>query len=187
MSLVICPECKNEVSEYTESCPKCGFPIQEYIRKHELSDFQKVFICPKCGNYELYFDFNPNAPKHLVCEFCNTPFIQTDLDTNEFERQSLQEWRNGNKSFEADVAKKYGNDMFDEQAYQNRENILAQQKRNKHQQQSTQKNIPKCPTCGSTNIRKISASKKMAGAIGFGLFSKTARSQFECLDCKYKW
>lgn len=45
----------------------------------------------------------------------------------------------------------------------------------------------KCPTCGSTNIKKISASRKLAGAIGFGLFSKTAKSQFECVDCKYKW
>lgn len=46
---------------------------------------------------------------------------------------------------------------------------------------------PKCPTCGSVNIRKISATSKVVGAIGFGLFSKTAKSQFECLDCKYKW
>lgn len=48
-------------------------------------------------------------------------------------------------------------------------------------------NTPKCPTCGSTNIRKISATKKIGGALGFGIFSKTARSQFECLNCKYKW
>ena len=41
-------------------------------------------------------------------------------------------------------------------------------------------NIPKCPTCGSTNIKKISASSKVFGAAMFGLFSKTARSQFEC-------
>lgn len=46
---------------------------------------------------------------------------------------------------------------------------------------------PKCPTCGSTNIRKISATKKLGGALGFGIFSKTVRSQFECLNCKYKW
>ena len=50
-----------------------------------------------------------------------------------------------------------------------------------------QKNIPKCPTCSSTNIRKISTTRKVAGAIGFGLLSKTAKSQFECKDCGYKW
>ena len=48
-------------------------------------------------------------------------------------------------------------------------------------------NMPKCPTCGSTNIKKISASSKVFGAAMFGLFSKTARSQFECQNCHYKW
>lgn len=50
-----------------------------------------------------------------------------------------------------------------------------------------QQNIPHCPTCGSTNIKKISATSKVVGAGLFGLFSKTARSQFECKDCGYKW
>ena len=49
-----------------------------------------------------------------------------------------------------------------------------------------QKNAPKCPTCGSTNIAKISTTRNVAGAIGFGLLSKTAKSQFECKDCGYK-
>lgn len=50
-----------------------------------------------------------------------------------------------------------------------------------------QSNIPHCPTCDSTNIEKISLTKKAAGAFGFGLFSKTAKSQFHCKDCGYKW
>lgn len=50
-----------------------------------------------------------------------------------------------------------------------------------------EKNVPKCPTCGSTNIKKISATSKVFGAAMFGLFSRTAHSQFECQDCHYKW
>lgn len=48
-------------------------------------------------------------------------------------------------------------------------------------------NIPKCPTCQSGNIRKISSVRKISGAALFGLFSKTALSQFECNNCGYKW
>lgn len=48
-------------------------------------------------------------------------------------------------------------------------------------------NKPKCPTCGSINIKKISGTSKVAGAVAFGLFSKTARSQFKCENCGYKW
>lgn len=57
------------------------------------------------------------------------------------------------------------------------------------QQRQTQErlNLPKCPTCSSTNIEKISSFDKAAGAVMFGLFSKTARSQFKCRNCGYKW
>lgn len=48
-------------------------------------------------------------------------------------------------------------------------------------------NKPKCPTCGSTNIKKISATSKVLGAAMWGLFSKTAHSQFQCNNCGYKW
>ncbi len=50
-----------------------------------------------------------------------------------------------------------------------------------------QENRPKCPTCNSTNIKKISSFSKVAGASMFGLLSKTARSQFQCNNCGYKW
>lgn len=67
--------------------------------------------------------------------------------------------------------------------------ILENGKRENSVRQSTQQssNVPHCSTCGSTNIKKISATSKVVGAGLFGLFSKTARSQFECKDCGYKW
>lgn len=55
------------------------------------------------------------------------------------------------------------------------------------QSESLSKPVPKCPTCSSTNIQKVSGTAKVAGALAFGLFSKTARSQFKCLNCGYKW
>ena len=48
-------------------------------------------------------------------------------------------------------------------------------------------NKPKCPTCSSTNIQKISGTAKAIGAATFGIFSKTAKSQFKCNNCGYKW
>lgn len=46
---------------------------------------------------------------------------------------------------------------------------------------------PTCPTCGSTNIQKISGISRAAHGYMFGLFSKTAKSQFCCKNCGYKW
>ena len=48
-------------------------------------------------------------------------------------------------------------------------------------------NTIKCPTCNSTEVKRISGTAKVAGAVAFGLFSKTARSQFKCENCGYKW
>lgn len=50
-------------------------------------------------------------------------------------------------------------------------------------------NVPTCPTCGSTNIRRISTAEKATGVILFGIFSNKRKYQFECQNpkCKYKW
>lgn len=52
---------------------------------------------------------------------------------------------------------------------------------------SSTKNIPKCPTCGSTKIRKISGTKRAASILGFGILSNNIGKTYECLNCKYKW
>lgn len=47
--------------------------------------------------------------------------------------------------------------------------------------------LPQCPTCKSYSVKKISGIKRAAYGSMFGLFSKTAKSQFECKNCGYKW
>ena len=48
-------------------------------------------------------------------------------------------------------------------------------------------NIPKCPTCGSTNIKPISTTKKAIGFVTFGVFSNNFGKTMECKNCGYKW
>ena len=55
------------------------------------------------------------------------------------------------------------------------------------EKQTIQSSKPKCPTCGSTNIRRISGSKKAASIIGFGILSSNLGKTYECLNCKHKW
>ena len=45
----------------------------------------------------------------------------------------------------------------------------------------------KCPTCGSTNVKKISLTSKAVGGAMFGLFSSNIRNTFKCEKCGYKW
>jgi len=48
-------------------------------------------------------------------------------------------------------------------------------------------NIPKCPTCQSPNVEKISLSSKVVGGALFGLFSSNVRKTMHCKNCGYKW
>lgn len=68
---------------------------------------------------------------------------------------------------------------------------MSQFKTNLKQQESNKKveedNKPKCPTCGSTNIEKISLGKKAVGGALFGIFSSNVRKSMHCKNCGYKW
>lgn len=46
---------------------------------------------------------------------------------------------------------------------------------------------PKCPTCSSTNIRKMSGIDRGASIATFGLFSKKINKTFKCGNCGYTW
>lgn len=48
-------------------------------------------------------------------------------------------------------------------------------------------NKPKCPTCNSTNLKKISAASKVVNTAVFGLFGTKRFKQFQCNNCGYEW
>ena len=60
---------------------------------------------------------------------------------------------------------------------------LGQQQNNEIQNDSR----PKCPTCNSINIEKISIGKKAFGGVMFGLLSSDVRKTMHCNNCGYKW
>lgn len=47
--------------------------------------------------------------------------------------------------------------------------------------------IPKCPTCGSTNVVKISLAQKAVGGAMVGLYSSDIRNTMHCKNCGAKW
>ena len=46
---------------------------------------------------------------------------------------------------------------------------------------------PKCPTCQSTNIRKMGGVERGVSSYAFGLFSKKINKTFKCQNCGYTW
>ena len=51
----------------------------------------------------------------------------------------------------------------------------------------TQSNTPHCPTCGSTNLSKVSTMSKAGSVFMWGLLSQKVKKTWHCNNCKYEW
>lgn len=47
--------------------------------------------------------------------------------------------------------------------------------------------VPKCPTCGSTNVQRISTASRLGSTMLFGIASSKLGKTMECKNCGYKW
>jgi len=61
-------------------------------------------------------------------------------------------------------------------------NQLEQQKQ--MEQVGSNDNIPKCPYCNSTNLKKISTGEKVTNIALFGLLGNKRKYQWHCNSCK---
>jgi transposase-like protein len=46
---------------------------------------------------------------------------------------------------------------------------------------------PKCPTCQSTNIKKIGSLERVSSVATLGILSKKINKTFKCNNCGYTW
>ena len=93
---------------------------------------------------------------------------------------------------------------YDQQLFDNRDAIRAQQSAKYEQAMAIGnairqgadvktafrnggQNIPKCPTCGSTNIKRISGTKRWLTTGLFGLASSDIGKTMVCKNCGYKF
>ena len=60
---------------------------------------------------------------------------------------------------------------------------LAQQKSSNVQNN----NKPKCPTCNSTNLKRVSTTSKVVSVAMWGLLSQKAKKTWHCNSCGYEW
>lgn len=140
----------------------------------------KVRYCPKCGHIE---------PLNLgkTCDYCNTLLQETEYILEDVTEQ-------GRGKIKPEIRKvifeKYikDNPMYSEEAVKNREEKENRERLNlPSSYKPKEDNIPKCPTCGSTNVKHISTLNRAASIGVFGLFSSKIGKNYECLDCKAKW
>lgn len=137
--------------------------------------------CPKCG--EINF-----IESVTNCNFCNEPYIVTDYEWHP------DDWCGG-KNIYKEILEEYvkPNPLFDEELYNKRIALEKSQQQatldmmRMEKQQAQRANVPKCPTCGSTNVERISTAQKAFGFALVGLFSSNLGKTMHCRNCGYKW
>ena len=127
--------------------------------------------CPKCG--DVGDDLN-------VCPYCGEKQIRTKYTLIDLlEQDDIDDEK---------IVDEYArcSPLFDEDLYRsriNKEKLLQKASLDKQREQ----NIPKCPTCGSTNVKHISTLNRAVSIGVFGLFSSKIGKNYECQNCKAKW
>ena len=71
--------------------------------------------------------------------------------------------------------------------YQSRMVQFRNQSTQQNQAIRGQSNTPKCPTCSSTNIKKISGLSKAGSVAMWGIFSRKIHKQWHCNSCGSEW
>ena len=137
--------------------------------------------CPKCGDITCVQEVEN-------CNFCNETYIVTDYE------YSLNDLF-GDINKPKEIFEKYvkPNPLFDEELYNKRialekkQEEISSYRLRMEKQQAQRANVPKCPTCGSTNVERISTAQKAFGFALVGLFSSNLGKTMHCKNCGYKW
>ena len=163
MSLLKCPECGISVSEYADRCQKCGCPI-EIIKgaynKNSIRYVVKMKLYPSSNKIKIVSkimeitSLKVAQAKDIVD---NCKIIKSNISLQEAEHIKMEVEALGGQVEITPYTK----------AHDIQVNL----------------NLPKCPYCHSTSIKKISAASRTASVIGFGIFSKKIGKQWHCNNC----
>lgn len=171
MSLIKCFECNSNISEYAEKCPTCGCPISVIKDKKDINNYLIIF--------------NDGETINLIG-------IEDKISEKELNSPKL--WAILENDYNADIATCSTIDsMFEFNNYEFPSNYQelydAMCNHNQTRIKTTTANKPKCPTCGSYSISKITVTKKATKTFLFGFFGAidVAGKTWKCNNCGSKW
>lgn len=153
-----------------------------------------LFCCPKCGTTWL----TANSGEILTCQNCNAIITKTDFHIEIVEEYLALRSRN-NKSYQPgawdtivkDAREQYclHSPQFSQAAWdareakEQRDADIASGKVKLPPSPPAPKPRPKCPTCGSTNVRRIDGLERAGSILAVGIFSRKINKSFKCKDC----
>ena len=142
--------------------------------------------CKKCGRIILFI-----IEDKLECDCCHSKVYPVPDEFLVGESKMVI-----NKNLKQPFINEYikTSPEFDQYLFNHRDEISAKQSAQFDAKMTHGKTIleeksgvPKCPTCQSTNIRKMGGIERGASIYAFGIFSKKINKTFKCQNCGYTW
>ena len=118
------------------------------------------YYCKKCARVKDFWSWQSD----IQCETCHVDMVSTGIDATQWHREARSIKEAERK--ENDAASLHGM-------------CVAEATANRY--------IPKCPTCGSPKIHKISTASKVASVALVGIISRKVRKQWHCDNCGSEW
>lgn len=144
-----------------------------------------IFYCQKCGKVK--------TEQVFCCDKClsTNNYIEANHELEYYYKLSFDKYHNNSHWYEFLEPEILQNPLIDKYWMDRQDSDEIYKSSNSYKiptyHDSESRNVPKCPTCGSTNIEKISGVKRAASEIMFGIFSPTIGKTFCCKNCGYRW
>lgn len=191
MALIKCPECGKEISDKAPVCIHCGFPLDQLETVVENDDgklykliLKSTPIDTKVKTIKLVMDIQGCGLKEGKDIVDNPPqIIATSLSQSDAQKLA-KEFTALQNSMDIQVDEEAVSSIDIFSKIQSNENG---RKEKLERAEAIENSKPKCPTCGSTNIKKISGTKRWVTTGLFGLASSNVGKTMECKNCGYKW
>lgn len=194
MALIKCPECGKEISDKAPACIHCGFPLDQLEKDNstESEDNGKSYMLilktvpveAKVKAIKIMRDIRGWELKEAKDFVDTVPHTVTTGLTHSDAIKLQKEFTDMGITTDIDVDEttKPRGDIFSEMQ-------SNEEARNEKytREAAIEASKPKCPTCGSTNIQKISGTKRWVTTGLFGLASSNVGKTMECKNCGYKW
>lgn len=168
MTKYVCPVCgnRNRSDDRFPICDFCGCEDVITLTDDEISEIQNNIRKLPEKAQQKYLTEEPKSDFYkmgiMTTEYIRQKYVFNDprfskAKFNERERKEEKDYQEFKEQSKRDVAAYYGHPTI------------------------------KCPTCGSTNTKKISALSKGVSVGLFGIFSQKVKHQFHCNSCGYEW
>jgi len=162
----VCLKCGRGLLDRDIICDKCG--CNDIMDKNEFKKLYDKFKSSSLAEQQIL----RNSEEYKI--ICKYKFVVDTKNTEDKRKLQSQLDKENNRKNEIKLHQEYKN--MQEQAYK----IQSEKK-------SKIINIPKCPTCGSENVKKITLLNRAVSIGMLGLLSGKIGKNYECKDCGSKW